>query len=52
LEIRKLAITVPSMRAQKHRFYDEKLVVALDISFIISYVSLSVIPDDSISDYI
>ncbi len=34
--MRKLAITVPSMRAQKQRFYEEKLVVAFDISFIIS----------------
>jgi hypothetical protein len=29
-------MTVPSMRAQKQRFCDEKLVVAFDISFIIS----------------
>jgi len=29
-------MTVPSMRAQKQRFCDKKLVVAFDISFIIS----------------
>jgi len=48
LDIRKVAITAPSILAQKHKFADEKFVVAFEISFIISYVSFSVTPEDSI----
>jgi hypothetical protein len=45
-------MTAPSMRAQKLRFYEEKLVVALEISFIIAWVSLSEMPDEAIKAYI
>ena len=48
MDIKKAAITAPSILAQKHRFCDEKFVVAFEISFIISWVSFSVTPDDSI----
>lgn len=45
-------MTIPSILAQKQRFGDEKLVVALMISLSSSFVSLSDIPEDVIKAWI
>jgi len=52
LEIRKVAITLPSILAQNDRFGAAKLVVAFVMCFIVSSTSLASVPDDSISDLI
>jgi hypothetical protein len=50
--MRKVAMTIPSILAQKQRFGDEKLVVAFMISLRSSFVSLSDIPEDVIKAWI